>query len=92
MLISLQQVVEKHEFVKFGPVAVVCTVLNGLNKFLSALSIFLNRFCEKMLSTNHTLFMGMNEDFPSFLHSASDSDIIRYRKYKYEFTEWLGIF
>ena len=44
VLISLQQVVEKHEFVKFGPVAVVCTVLNGLNKVLPAFSIFLTRF------------------------------------------------
>jgi hypothetical protein len=38
LLISLQQVVEKREFVKFGPVAVVCTVLEGVNKFLPALS------------------------------------------------------
>lgn len=73
---------EKHEFVKIGPVPVVCTLLEGVNKFLHAFSTFLAICCKNMFSTNHNLFMGVNENFPSFLHSLSDSDIIRYRKYK----------
>jgi len=81
VLISLQ-VVEKHEFVKFGPVTFVCTLLEGVNKFLPALSIFLAIFCENVFTTNNNLFMGVNENFPSFLRSVSESKIIRYRKYK----------
>jgi uncharacterized membrane protein YhaH (DUF805 family) len=82
VLISLQQVVEKHEFVKISPVTVICTLFEGVNKFLPALSVFLTKFRENVFRTNHTLFMGVNENFPSFLHSVSNSDTIRYRKYK----------
>lgn len=93
VLISLQQVFETQQFVKIVPANVVCTLLEGVYKFLPALSIFLAKFCENMFSTNHTLFMGVNENFPSILHSVSHSDIIRYiTKHEQQFTEWLGIF
>jgi hypothetical protein len=81
VLISLQHVVEKREFVKTGPVTLVCTLLEGVNKFLPVLSIFFFiKFCENVFSINRTLLMGINENFPYFLHFALDSDIIRYRK------------
>jgi hypothetical protein len=81
VLISLQQVVERHEFVKIGPVTVVFTLLEVVNKFLHAFSIFLAKFCENVLNTGHTLLMDVKENFPSFLNFTSNSDIIRDRKY-----------
>ena len=54
MLISLQQVVEKHEFVKIGPATVVCSLVEGVNKFLPALSIFFTKLCENVFNTNRT--------------------------------------
>jgi len=82
MLISLQQVVEKHEFVIICSATVVCTLLEGVNKFLTTFSIFLAIFYENMFSTNLVLFMGVNENFSYFLHSVSCSNTTGYRKYK----------
>jgi hypothetical protein len=80
-VISLQQVFEKHEFVKIGPVTFVFTLHEGVNKFLPALFIFLAKFCKNVLNTSHNLRMDVNENFRSFLHFTLDSDEIWDRKY-----------
>jgi len=51
--IFLQQVVEKHEFVKFGPATVAFTLPEGVNTFLPAFFIFLAIFCENVFGINH---------------------------------------